>query len=202
MSMSHHAAPTGRRVSPPPPSSPSAPPTERPCHGDGSTVQATAVAASTVIGATARWQERCRSGRCSRSGSGRPSLNWAPVALSSLAASTSHEPKLQPMIHVLTTFITDPVHPHETTASRLSRPCSRRSTALSLHNRRSVHPTPTPAAAAHASLALHAPGTADSSTFNATSTRPCAPCCSALQCSLAHTRKARHAQPHDPRQLS
>eukprot|EP00966_Prymnesium_polylepis_P119381 2758820-Prymnesium_polylepis.1 len=51
----------------------------------------------------------------------------------------------------------DPVHPHETTASRLSRPSPRRSTALSLHNRRTVHPTLTPAAAAHASLALHAP---------------------------------------------
>ena len=35
-SMSHHAAPTGRRVSPPPPSSPSALPTERSGHGAGS----------------------------------------------------------------------------------------------------------------------------------------------------------------------
>ena len=73
-SISHHAAPTGRRDSPPPPSSPSAPPTERSGHGDGSTVQATAAATSTVIEATARRQERIRSGRCGRSGSGRPSL--------------------------------------------------------------------------------------------------------------------------------
>ena len=73
-SWSHHAAPTGRRVSPPPPSLPSALPTERSGHGDGSTVQATAAATSTVIEATARRQERIRSGRCGRSGSGRPSL--------------------------------------------------------------------------------------------------------------------------------
>eukprot|EP00966_Prymnesium_polylepis_P111100 2569826-Prymnesium_polylepis.1 len=38
-SMSHHAAPTGRRVSSPPPSSASAPPTERSGHGAGSAVQ-------------------------------------------------------------------------------------------------------------------------------------------------------------------
>ena len=78
MSMSHHDAPTGRRVSPPLPSSPSAPPTERSGHGAGSVVQATAAAASTVMGATAQRQERLRSGRCGRSGSGRPSLRWAP----------------------------------------------------------------------------------------------------------------------------
>ena len=73
-SISHHAAPTGRRDSPPPPSSPSAPPTERSGHGAGSAMQATAAATSTVIRATARRQERLRSGRCGRSGSGRPSL--------------------------------------------------------------------------------------------------------------------------------
>ena len=76
-SMSHHDAPTGRRVSPPLPSSPSAPPTERSGHGAGSTVQAAADAASTVMGATARRQERLRSGRCGRSGSGPPSLRMA-----------------------------------------------------------------------------------------------------------------------------
>eukprot|EP00966_Prymnesium_polylepis_P236282 5464239-Prymnesium_polylepis.1 len=57
-SMSHHDAPTGRRVSPRPPLSPSAPPTERSGHGAGSTVHATAAAASTVMGATARRKER------------------------------------------------------------------------------------------------------------------------------------------------
>ena len=77
-SMSLHEAPTVRRVSPPPPSLPSAPPTERSGHGDGSTVQASAAAASTVMGATARRQERIRSGRYGRSSSGRPSLRWAP----------------------------------------------------------------------------------------------------------------------------
>jgi hypothetical protein len=77
-SICHHDAPTGRRVSPPLPSSPSAPPTERSGHGAGSAVQATAAAASTVMRATARRQERLRSGRYGRSGSGRPSLRWAP----------------------------------------------------------------------------------------------------------------------------